>query len=375
MKELKVINSPSSINMYNYVADMQGCGHIRMIFPSLLLNHLRYNRYRFYASYGNVFINDINFYKNFSIIVFQRAATENHFNLINHFMTNIKSHVKVPIVYEIDDLLIDIPHWNRAHVYYNKHMEPIKKIMNLVNGITVSTNKLKDIYSEFNKNIVVIPNHLPKFLWGDDVTCKVREISKNEKPRILYQGSDNHFCTKKMFDETGLNGGDFGNDLLSFIKKTIDKYQWIFMGGFPLELKSLIDNGKIEYHKWQSIFEYPKYIKNIKPDLCLAPLQKNIFNECKSNIKNLEYVALGVPSVYTNIEPYKNTILKSNTDEEMISHIEKIITDPDLSKDVWEKDYEVVKGQLFWENDDNIVKYINSHLSLFNRRLENKINV
>jgi O-antigen biosynthesis protein len=365
--EYKTIEPPAFISMHNFVGDMQGCGHIRMIFPALLMNHLRIQGYNFYSSYGNTFVNDPAFYKNYTMIVFQRAATDRHLKLINYFVTNLKPIVKVPIVYEIDDLLVDIPRWNRAYEYYEKYADSIEKIMRLASGITVSTNKLKEIYSKFNENITVIPNHLPKFLWGDIL---YKGGNRNLKPRILYQGSDNHFCTKRMAEKGGNTGGDFGNTLIDYIRKTTDKYQWVFMGGYPLELDDLKNNGTIEYHGWHNILEYPSYIKKLNIDLCLAPLQQNIFNESKSNIKNLEYVALGVPAIYTDIEPYKHTTNKVKTDEEMISLIEKIIDNPDFGLGTWRADYEVVEDQLFWEDNDNVYRYINSYLGLFKKRLK-----
>lgn len=345
---------------------LQGCGHIRVIFPTLLLNHLRIPGYQFHSSYGSHFINDLKYYSNFTMVQFQRASTDNHLKLIKHYVTNIKKLVKTPIIYEIDDLLIGIPHWNRANDYYTKYKSSLEEIMTLVNGITVSTNKLKEIYSKYNENIQVIPNHLPKFLWGD---VEYKGSGWKEKPRILYQGSDNHFCTKKL-QEKGLSGGDFGNTILDYIRKTIDKYQWVFMGGFPLEIDDLIKEGKVEYHKWKNILEYPVYIKSLNVDLCIAVLQQNEFNMAKSNIKNLEYVALGVPAIYTDIEPYGHTTMKAKNDEEMIAHIENLCARPDLCYDVWKKDYENVKDQLFWENNDNVRKYIESYLALFKKKLK-----
>ena len=300
------------------------------------------------------------------MIQFQRASTDTHLKIIKHYISNIKTVVKTPIIYEIDDLLIGIPHWNRAADYYNKYKSSIEEIMSIVNGITVSTNKLKEIYSKYNDNIQVIPNHLPKFLWGDVYYKGYNR--KSVKPRILYQGSDNHFCTRKL-QESGLSGGDFGNTLLEYIRKTTDKYQWVFMGGFPLEIDDLIKAGKVEYHGWKNIFEYPEYIKSLNVDLCLAVLQQNIFNESKSNIKNLEYVALGVPAIYTDIEPYKHTKIKARTDEEMIGYIENICTNFDIGHDIWKYDYESVKDQLFWEDNGNVKNYINSYLALFKKRI------
>jgi intein/homing endonuclease len=249
----------------------------------MLLNHLRIEGYKFHASYGSYFVNEPRFYSNFTMVQFQRASTDKHLNLVKHYIANIKPSVKVPIVYEVDDLLIGIPHWNRAFEYYDQYVKSIENILRIVSGMTVSTNKLKEVYSKYNNNIVVIPNHLPKFLWGDVYYKGYNPYLSNKngkRPRILYQGSDNHFCTKKLKDK-GYSGGDFGAVLLDYIRKTTDKYQWVFMGGYPLELDDLKNNGKIEYHPWKNILEYPSYIKTLNVDLCIAPLQQNLFNESK----------------------------------------------------------------------------------------------
>jgi spore maturation protein CgeB len=59
----------------------------------------------------------------------------------------------------------------------------------------------------------------------------------------------------------------------------------------------------------------------------------------------------------------------AETEEYMIDCIERLASDIDLRKKVWEKDYETVKTQLFWEEHQNVKKYVNSYLSLLGRRL------
>jgi glycosyltransferase involved in cell wall biosynthesis len=161
--------------------------------------------------------------------------------------------------------------------------------------------------------------------------------------------------------------GDFGSRLIDFIKKTLDKYDWHFMGAMPAELHEYKD--KLTYHEWKDTWHYPQYVKSINADIGIAPLEFNLFNECKSNIKALEFTACGMPGVYTNIEPYKFMTTKANTEEEMISKIEELASDPELRMRTWEKDYNIVKKQLWWEENDNFKKYINTYLNLMGRKL------
>jgi glycosyltransferase involved in cell wall biosynthesis len=339
----------------------------------MLVNLARIPGYRFLALYSTNFINDSKFYKNFTFIQFQRSATSTHYEIFKHFYNNIRKQTKTPLIYEIDDLLTDIPEWNYAHEYYKNNYIFIQEMMKMCDGIIVSTEKLREVYSKHNSRIKIIPNHLPKFLWGKPNTerngfYERQEMKQEEKkPRILYAGSENHFTPQKYYDK-GIRGGDFSNKLIDFIRKTIKEYQWVIVGGCPIELNDLKSNG-IEYHGWQDILHYPQFIKNLNIDICIAPLIDNIFNSSKSNIKMLEFIAMGCPGVFSKVEPYKNSYLASKDDDEFIGNIENLVKDLDLRKKTYKHDYELVKDQLFWEENSNLEKYINTYLSFFKKRL------
>ena len=188
---------------------------------------------------------------------------------------------------------------------------------------------------------------------------------EKEKIKIFWGGSQNHFSMSKV--TVGVKGGDFGDELQKFIRKTADTYEWHFMGALPEELNDI--KNKVKYHTWENIFEYPKKMKSIEPDICIAPLFINDFNSCKSNIKCLEYNACGAVGVYSDIAPYKFMSHTAKNDEEMIAHIEKLAGDINLRSSSYRKDFTRVKRQLWWEEDNNIEKYINSYLNLFGQCL------
>jgi hypothetical protein len=271
----------------------------------------------------------------------------------------------VPLIYEVDDLLIDIPEYNYAMKYYNKNSEWVQKCLEISDGVIVSTEKLRQIYTTKSniKKCDVIPNHLPKFIWGD--IYPAHEYYEGGKIKILWSGSQNHFSHSKLTPD--VTGGDFGQELLNFIMKTTDIYDWYFVGACPAELDSV--KNKICHVPWKHIFEYPKAVKDIEPDLAIAPLIDNEFNSCKSNIKMLEFTAMGAAGIYSDVEPYKQANIKVKTDEEMISQIERLASDLNARERVFKKDYQAVRSQLWWEESDNIKKYIETYLGLFNQRL------
>jgi len=366
---LQPIKKPGKISIHHYLGDFQGVGTIRVIFPSLFINNaLRIPGYQFNSVYNTQYINDLKYYQNFTMVSFQRATTDKHLGLIQHFKTNIRKITKTPLTLEIDDLLWGIPVWNYASEYYTKYKDSVQQIMREVDGITVSTEFLKKEYSAFNEKIVVIPNHLPKCLWGEPIPQHT--LDKPGKVRIVWAGSDNHHANTNLTAK-GIKGGDFGPELMDFIRKTCKDYDWHILGGCPAELSDLKNNG-ITYHGWRSIFEYPLFARSLAPDIVIAPLLDCDFNRAKSNLKMLEAVALGAAGVYSDVEPYKGAMMLAKDDLEMVGMIENLAAYKELRGKVFEHDLQLVKDVLYWEdgNMKNVQSYIGSYLSLFGRYLE-----
>jgi len=363
-KHYKQIKIPARLGFLSYLGDVQGCGTIRVINPYLLLNHYRATKgVMLMTQTLSHYVFEPEFYKNYTFCQFQRSATEHHFKLFMHFKSQVQKKFNVPIIYEIDDMLIGIPEYNYATQYYSKNEDWTKKCMGLSDGMVVSTEQLKKEYAEYCKNIAVIPNHLPKFVWGD--IYPAHEYYENKKIKILWSGSQNHFSHSQL--TPGKHGGDFGNKLMNFITKTTDKYDWYFVGALPNELNPVKD--KICFVPWKNIFEYPAAVKAIEPDIAIAPLIDNEFNACKSNIKMLEFTAMGAPGVYSDVLPYKKANVRVKTDEEFIAEIERLASDVDIRKKVFKRDFASVRAQLWWEEANNVKNYINTYLGLFKQRL------
>ena len=65
-------------------------------------------------------------------------------------------------------------------------------------------------------------------------------------------------------------------------------------------------------------------------DSALAPLEDNSFNQCKSDLKFLDYAAIGAAGIYSNVVPYNRSISHQETGWlakcEMVSWVEAIET-------------------------------------------------
>ena len=83
-----------------------------------------------------------------------------------------------------------------------------------------------------------------------------------------------------------------------------DEVEWVFFGMCPDKLKPFVH----EIVPPVAIGDYPKRLASLNLDLALAPLEDNTFNQCKSNLRLLEYGACGFPVVCSDVRPYQGDL-------------------------------------------------------------------
>lgn len=284
----------------NFVADYTGCGHWRMLWPEQILNSYR----MCVMQSSTMMVTDPKHFSGVRTVRVQRQASPTQEKYLNY----LKNNLGIRLVYDIDDVCFgeDIPHYNPFRTAFTDPViiDGIKRMMELCDEMTVTTPALKKYYQDNTnqKNITVIPNYPPRFWIGNMYNTKQRSKIYDKhakKPRILYAGSSSHFDIK--------NNNQHIDDLShvnSYIIKTLNKYQWVFVGGIPYQLKSYVNSGKIEYHKWNHLYDYPYEISKLEITASIIPLQDNQFNRGKSDIKFLECAALGIPAVCQDIGVY-----------------------------------------------------------------------
>jgi glycosyltransferase involved in cell wall biosynthesis len=94
--------------------------------------------------------------------------------------------------------------------------------------------------------------------------------------------------------------------------KKYPELKLVLMGSmFKGTLKG-IDEDRIEFHEWVKTPAYPYKAAILDLDFAIIPLEDNIFNRCKSNIKWVEMGALSIPSVTSYISPYREYATENN---------------------------------------------------------------
>ena len=340
----------------NYYADYSGCGHWRMIWPEQVMNaHMKA------VVHGSTVMNlDERYYGGVQGIRIQRQATPHQLEFVK-MLRQIADKHNIRLIYEIDDIMFkeDIPDYNKYKTAFEdpEIRKSAQEMMAMCDEITVTCPFMRDYYAgkTGNNNVTVIPNFMPKFWIGHyyDHNRTMEALEKNKrKPRILYAGSGAHFDV----DQRVKFKDDFYH-VNEVIRKTVDKYQWVFMGAHPLPLMDLIRSGKVEFHPWRRIYEYGQGLFDLNVNMMVAPLQDNIFNRSKSDLKYIEACALGIPIACQDLCTYENAPIKFKTGDEMIDQIERTLGDRKRYKSLCRKGRQYAETR-WLEDDKNIDCYM-----------------
>jgi len=353
------VPTPPELNLkrvLQYYADYSGCGFWRMLWPEHLLNAEQK-----LTVHGSTVMNlDANYFRGVHAVRVQRQATPQQLQFVR-FLKDLSKQFGFRVIYEIDDLVFseDIPEYNKFKpAFVNPEIrKTAQEIMELCDEITVTCDFMKQYYmgKTNNKNITVIPNYIPK--WWMDRFYSEKKISDNydkykNKPRILYAGSGAHF---DVDNRVGQND-DFAH-VNRAIVETRHKYQWVFLGAYPLPLHPFIQNGEMEYHPWTSLYNYPEKVAKLNVNMMVAPLQDNNFNKSKSDLKFIEANCYGLPIACQNLVTYQDAPFKFDTGEEMIAIIDDVLSKKGRYMNLSTKARKAADDR-WLENEDNINKYV-----------------
>lgn len=254
-----------------------------------------------------------------------------------------------PIVFDIDDLLIEIPeiHPDRLNLTFNHAVLPMIRSISEADLVTVSTKKLKETLTSFNPNIVVLPNYLDTSIW------QLREPRLNnieDSPiTIGYMGGGSHTSDLEYIQPVI-------SDLLTRYENKIKFVVWGLQP--PKELLRFAQTKWIRISTY-SYEDFVNFFQRQQADIFIAPLVDNLFNRCKSEIKFLEYSALGSPTLASNLEPY-NSIIKNGQNgflasnyEEWTEYLIQLIENHDLRYKIALSALETVKNDWLISNNSD----------------------
>lgn len=269
------------------------------------------------------------------------------------------------IVMDIDDA---IWYLRPDNVTYHdiKEMDGAYKIscmLDDVDGVTVTNSYLRNVLvdktNRYHEDVNVMPNCIDLSLYSHK-----KKYQEKDTITLLHYGSTTHF--EDLLQKT----------FVGAIDKIFKEYPQVVLktvGSFIPELRYKWgprysnDFGAVDIYDWVKN-KFPGFMD--EADIFLAPLEDDIYNRCKSDIKFVEVSSAGVPGVYGATRPYKDTIehgvtgYVAQSEDDWYTSIKELIDDKKKRETIGNNAYEWVKDNRQMKN--NVEPYIN----LFRRVLD-----
>lgn len=197
-------------------------------------------------------------------------------------------------VYDLDDNLFDLDDEAERIAYADK-LKAVKRSLRVADQVWCSTVELADRVSGFSRHRPrVMVNALDPGLWGAPPTLARQDDGVQH---LMYMGTRTHAAD------------------LALLSQAMDLLEARQPGRFRLDIVGVAS----EYPErpWMRALQIPSHVGASYPafvhwirqqEVChlgMAPLLASPFNECKSCIKVLDYAALGMPTLASDVAAYR----------------------------------------------------------------------
>jgi len=294
------------------------------------------------------------------IAVFQRNTDKPSLDL----MIECKKRGKFVIV-ESDDNYIDIPDHNNGAKYYRERRPIIEEMFKIADGHTVTTTGLKNFYSQYNKNIQVIPNAFDVEVY--DVTPPLQSLyifnCRNEQ--ITIDQFNNIREGKKFVCWAGSPTHEKDLEIIIDPLKTLINREDVIVGMCAFvhrKMLSLYPSDRLFLFGLVPAFGWYGMLKFLKPDIWLGPVEKNEFNRCKSNLKFQESALMGSTFVGTDFDTYNqcdlNGYLVENSNDSWWYTLRRAVNESNKEKEdtanynreILLRDFDIKQTVKTWES-------------------------
>jgi processive 1,2-diacylglycerol beta-glucosyltransferase len=235
------------------------------------------------------------------------------------------------LVYALDDNLLDLPA-ERPDWPTPAHLAVIDTFLRAADTVLVTSAALGDRVRSIATDVVVLPNALDERLLG----------------RTVVPDSDSPFGPRPLV--IGYMGTPTHDDDLAMVTPALREVCARLPGRVEVELVGVADRAtggavldgvpvRIRSPKAPEC-EYPLFLTwfttALRWDIAIAPLVDTPFKRCKSDVKFLDYAAIGAAGVYSRARPYETSVrdgetglLVGNEPEAWCAALSALVRDPE----------------------------------------------
>lgn len=272
-----------------FCSNRSGSGHYRCIYPARALRRRGHEAdwvVGIHFDFHNLLPKDLSY----DIYVIQMAQ----FRETRLMLRRLAELGKVGIV-EVDDHVRATPSYNPSFHAFRKKGGKAARLEECVrdaDGVTVSTPELAEVFSPMNPNTFPLPNCIDL----EDPIWNPRAEKEEGRVVVGWAGSPTHLEDFRL--------------VVPALEALCRRYPQVVVAvGGPEDvfglLKEIPDCQK-EYLPPVPFEEYPAMLARF--DIGLVPLVDNAFNRCKSDLKGLEYSALGIPFLASPLPAYRRLV-------------------------------------------------------------------
>lgn len=198
------------------------------------------------------------------------------------------------LVFEIDDDLWHVDASNRpaAAFYHGERLDRLSRNIEVADVVTVTTDHLANVVSEWNRNVRVVPNQIPAWLLDHE-----RPVSSAGLTVIGWRGGASH----------NRDFGELAAPLRRFLQHPARRGRVEFHSmGVDYTPRVQSRHAQLRHTDWLPVAA--DFLRAIDFDIAVIPLRPSTFNDSKSELALLEMSALGIPSIVSCTGPYERAM-------------------------------------------------------------------
>ena len=235
----------------------------------------------------------------------------------------------IRLLYDLDDDLLNIPRGHPEAAELRPRARTVARMLHRADVVWVSTAGLRTSLSEVRRDTLLIENGLDERLWSDPPSPS---RPRQGPVRILCMGTATH-------------DADF-----AIVEPALARLHETFGDRIAIDLIGM--TGRDDLPPWINRLtpqlnggaSYPGFVNWITQhgwDIGIAPLADSAFNRSKSAIKTMDYAALGLAIVASDVDAYRGSLadgpggmLVANTTTDWFAALARLVRDPALRRRV-----------------------------------------